>query len=237
MFSFSKKLTPKKKEKAGDAVMTSPISSVQTIGKGEIEKDHQSIFSFQTFGPSGWGATTATKHQSTITDELSSEDDDEEEQVDATDGVKIDTTTDLAYHSKEEYVKCQEIVQNLTHEELKALPDPLMPLRHYRAEKVRTSLGVCCCVHVLSESFVALVFTHCFFLMFSKGDIAKTIDAIKHSLQWRKEFEVDKIIHAFDTKKDSSNDDDEEEDMAAILLKENETGKIYTRLVTTVLVS
>jgi hypothetical protein len=73
--------------------------------------------------------------------------------------------------------------------------------------------------------------------MFSKGDIVKAIDAIKHSLQWRKEFEVDKIIHAFDTKKDSSNDDDDEEDMAAILLKENETGKIYTRLVTTVLVS
>jgi CRAL/TRIO domain len=40
-------------------------------------------------------------------------------------------------------------------------------------------------------------------------------------LAWRKEFEVDKIIHCFD--------EDGDLEMRAIMLKENETGKIYIR--------
>jgi hypothetical protein len=41
-------------------------------------------------------------------------------------------------------------------------------------------------------------------------------------LKWRKEFEVDKIVRAFDDEKEGG-------EMAAILRKESETGKIYTR--------
>ena len=50
-------------------------------------------------------------------------------------------------------------------------------------------------------------------LSFLQGDVSKAIDAIKTTLQWRKEFEVDKIIHAFDNtkKKDTNNADDDEE--------------------------
>ena len=148
MFSLSKILSPNKKKKTAadddDDVMTSPISSVQTIGKGQIEADHQSIFSFQTFGVTNGWATT--KHRSTITDELSSSEDEEivDTTTTSTSNIKIDTTTDLAYHSKEEYVKCQEILQNLSPDEIQRLPDPLMPLRHYRAEKVGNDLMYCC---------------------------------------------------------------------------------------------
>mmetsp|Transcript_29195 Transcript_29195/g.79011 ORF Transcript_29195/g.79011 Transcript_29195/m.79011 type:complete len:400 (-) Transcript_29195:328-1527(-) len=71
-----------------------------------------------------------------------------------------------------------------------------------------------------------------------KGDVAKAIAAIKHTLQWRKEFHVDKIVSALEddeAKKnginnmESNDDEEEEEDLATILRKENETGKIYVR--------
>lgn len=63
-----------------------------------------------------------------------------------------------------------------------------------------------------------------------KGDIDKAISAIKHTLKWRNEFQVDKIVAALeDDAKGISNENNDGEDFAAILRKENETGKIYVR--------
>ncbi|KAG7358391.1 CRAL-TRIO domain containing protein [Nitzschia inconspicua] len=61
-----------------------------------------------------------------------------------------------------------------------------------------------------------------------KGDILKAIAAIKSTLAWRKEFQIDKIVNAFDKTKQSTARPDEI-DFAAILTHETETGKIYAR--------
>lgn len=57
----------------------------------------------------------------------------------------------------------------------------------------------------------------------------KAIEAVKRTLAWRKEFQVDKIVNAFDKSKQASSSDDDEEDFAAILTEETETGKVYVR--------
>ena len=54
----------------------------------------------------------------------------------------IDLTTDNAYHTKEEYKACQEIRAALTTEEVDAMPDWAMPLRHLRAEKVSLVMSI-----------------------------------------------------------------------------------------------
>jgi hypothetical protein len=83
------------------------------------------------------------KNDSTITNETSVMDHDSsvegDDDNDANDDnvVMIDLTTDNAYHSREEHQGCKQIVQALTEEEVQSMPDWAMPLRHYRAEKVR----------------------------------------------------------------------------------------------------
>ena len=66
-----------------------------------------------------------------------------------------------------------------------------------------------------------------------QGDVAKATNAIKHTLEWRKEFQVDRLVSALDddstNKNDKLNKNEQDEDFAAILRKENETGKIYVR--------
>jgi len=64
-----------------------------------------------------------------------------------------------------------------------------------------------------------------------KGDVAKAIDAIKYTLRWRKEFRVDKLVSALedDAKNLNHKPNEQEEDFAAILRKENVTGKVYSR--------
>mmetsp|Transcript_42707 Transcript_42707/g.48518 ORF Transcript_42707/g.48518 Transcript_42707/m.48518 type:complete len:396 (-) Transcript_42707:17-1204(-) len=84
-----------------------------------------------------------------------------------------------------------------------------------------------------------------------KGDSSKAVDAIKLTLAWRKEFEVDRIIRALEDGDDDNTNgtnhvmksathshsdmrsNDEKSvmttDFATILRKENETGKIYVR--------
>jgi CRAL/TRIO domain len=54
-----------------------------------------------------------------------------------------------------------------------------------------------------------------------QGHVDDAIRKIKATLAWRKEFEVDKIMHCFD--------EDGDPEMRAIIEKENETGKIYCR--------
>jgi hypothetical protein len=54
-----------------------------------------------------------------------------------------------------------------------------------------------------------------------QGHVDHAIHKIKDTLAWRKEFEVDKIVHCFD--------EDGDLEMRAIIQKENETGKIYMR--------
>ena len=50
--------------------------------------------------------------------------------------VKIDPSSDLAYHSQKEKDDCEFILQNrLTEEEVRSMPDKFMVVRHYRAEK------------------------------------------------------------------------------------------------------
>ena len=91
------------------------------------------------------------------------------------------------------------ILQALTAEERQAIPDCNMPLRHLRAEK---------------------------------GDVAKAIHKCKSTLAWRKSFGVDDIISCFN-KNDSTNTSQAklatQEELRAILLKENETAKVYVR--------
>ena len=54
-------------------------------------------------------------------------------------------------------------------------------------------------------------------------------------MQWRKEFEVDKIVRSLENNEDEDDGGNDGEsivtstDLAAILRKENETGKIYVR--------
>mmetsp|Transcript_720 Transcript_720/g.1320 ORF Transcript_720/g.1320 Transcript_720/m.1320 type:complete len:345 (+) Transcript_720:128-1162(+) len=172
--------------------MKTSAVSVQTLATGEIEKDHSaSGFRLKAFA---WGSS---KHHSTITAATVDEDNDNSSQENEDDNhaeVILDTSTDLAYHSKDEHAGCRRIIKSLTEEEVQSMPDAFMPLRHYRAEK---------------------------------GDIPKAIEAIKFTLQWRKEFQVDKLVRAFDKK--TSKDQGDEIDMAAILRKESETGKIYAR--------
>lgn len=63
-----------------------------------------------------------------------------------------------------------------------------------------------------------------------KGDVDKAINSIKRTLQWRKEFQVEKLVSALENDaKRIPNENDDGEDFAAILRKENETGKIYVR--------
>jgi len=116
-----------------------------------------------------------------------------------------DTTIDLAYHNISEREGAELVHQALTPEEQSAMPDTFMPLRHYRAEK---------------------------------GDVAKAINAIKYTLKWREEFQVDNIVSALEDNEPKKNgnydknmedNSDGQENLAAILRKENETGKIYVR--------
>lgn len=54
-------------------------------------------------------------------------------------------------------------------------------------------------------------------------------------MQWRKEFEVDKIVRSLENNEDEDDGGNDGEsivtstDLATILRKENETGKIYVR--------
>lgn len=52
------------------------------------------------------------------------------------DEVRFDLTTDLAFHNSAEREGAELVRKALTPEELSAMPDDFMPLRHYRAEKV-----------------------------------------------------------------------------------------------------
>jgi hypothetical protein len=106
---------------------TTPVTA-RTLGRGALNEDHQSIFDWEHWrGPAvKKHSTLSTAASSTSEDDA---DDDEEEFF-------IDLTTDHAYHSKEEYKACKEIRAALKEEEIEAMPDWAMPLRHYRAEKV-----------------------------------------------------------------------------------------------------
>jgi hypothetical protein len=85
-------------------------------------------------------ATTANSETLTALSTTSSSgsiSDDEDEKED--DGnIGFDTTTDLSYHNVLEQEGSKIILQALTPNEQSAIPDEFMPLRHYRAEKVRT---------------------------------------------------------------------------------------------------
>jgi hypothetical protein len=117
-----------------------PMVTAKSIGKGELEKDHHKSLGFEIFTVK-WlshknestvtAATAATSSNAGDDDNDSSfEEDDEADLV-------IDLTTDNAYHSKEEQRGCRQIIKALTEEEIQAMPDWAMPLRHYRAEKVK----------------------------------------------------------------------------------------------------
>lgn len=54
-----------------------------------------------------------------------------------------------------------------------------------------------------------------------KGNVEHAITKIKHTIAWRRDFEVEKIKHCFDEGGD--------EEMRRIIFHENETGKIYCR--------
>jgi hypothetical protein len=56
--------------------------------------------------------------------------------------------------------------------------------------------------------------------------LIKAIESMQYTLKWRQEFGVDGIVRCLDGTKEKEAGDDE---LAAILLKENDTGKIYSR--------
>jgi hypothetical protein len=127
-------------------ISSSPVvtaTSATSIGRGELErqKDHNNSMglNLERFSVK-W---LSYKNDSTITNETSVMDHDSsvegDDDNDANDDnvVMIDLTTDNAYHSREEHQGCKQIVQALTEEEVQSMPDWAMPLRHYRAEKVR----------------------------------------------------------------------------------------------------
>jgi hypothetical protein len=122
-----------------------------SIGRGELQrqKDHNKSTGLERFTVK-W---LSYKNDSTITNatsfmdhdsSLDSEDIDDDDDDDDDDLVIIDLTTDNAYHSREEYHGCQQIIKGLTEDEIQSMPDWAMPLRHYRAEKVRTSTILNC---------------------------------------------------------------------------------------------
>eukprot|EP00980_Cylindrotheca_fusiformis_P002730 scaffold629_cov140-Cylindrotheca_fusiformis.AAC.7 len=80
------------------------------------------------------------------------------------------------------------------------LSDDFMPLRHLRAEK---------------------------------GNVPKAIESIQRTLKWRKEFHVDAIATCLQKEQEDIDNATPanmgEEDLAAIIRKENETGKLYVR--------
>jgi hypothetical protein len=93
--------------------------------------------------PSTTTTTTATtanaktlKALSTTSSSGSISDDEDEKEDDG--NIIFDTTTDLSYHNVLELEGSKLILQALTPNEQSAIPDEFMPLRHYRAEKVRT---------------------------------------------------------------------------------------------------
>lgn len=55
-----------------------------------------------------------------------------------------------------------------------------------------------------------------------KGDVSKAITAIKYTIQWRKEFGVVDLVRCLEESSDHP-------ELAAVLQKENETGKMYAR--------
>lgn len=60
-------------------------------------------------------------------------------------------------------------------------------------------------------------------LFLLQGDVKKAVAKLKGALAWRLEFEVDKILKAFDSADGSGNE------MTSIIQKENETSKLYVR--------
>ena len=125
---------PRKKH----AAPTTPVTA-RTLGRGALDKDHQSIFDWEHFTVH-W--RSQPKKHSTLSTQASSTSEEEDTDEDTAPDFVIDLTTDNAYHSKEEYKACQEIRAALTAEELEAMPDWAMPLRHLRAEKVSEDVSI-----------------------------------------------------------------------------------------------
>ena len=57
----------------------------------------------------------------------------------------------------------------------------------------------------------------------TQGNTEKALEKLRSTLQWRKEFQVDKIVQCTD--RDGGGDSE----MRKLITKENETGKIYVR--------
>ena len=80
--------------------------------------------------------TTLSTTSSSDSDSIGDDEDEDEKEDDG--NIVFDTTTDLSYHNVLEQEGSKLILQALTPNEQSAIPDEFMPLRHYRAEKVRT---------------------------------------------------------------------------------------------------
>lgn len=94
-----------------------------------------------------------------------------------------------------EMQQVKEIVAALSQDEISALSDDFMTLRHLRAEK---------------------------------GKVPKAIEAVRRTLKWREEFQVNAIRSCLHSS--SSSPEEEDSDLLAnVIRKENETGKLYVR--------
>lgn len=108
------------------------------------------------------------------------------------------------YPKEEEDKGFIQILNALSNNEKLKMSDGNLPMRHYRADK---------------------------------GDVTKAIQRTKYAIQWRENFGVEKMLQAVHgdddnyTKNHNNNEEKEEEmkQLRNIILKENETGKIYAR--------
>jgi CRAL/TRIO domain len=125
------------------------------------------------------------------------------------------------------------ILARLSDAEKEALADDEMPLRHFRAEKVR--------VGAFHWMFLYLsVIWRKIFTFWLQANTEKALKQIKATLAWREEFQVATLRDCFssdDNANSSASDEEKKEstecltpaDFRTILLEENATGKIYVR--------
>ena len=120
----------------------------------------------------------------------------------------------------------QQILAALTDAEEKALPDPEMPLRHFRAENVRLVLSRYYLVLLLSCDFGCEIFcphlpqkkqwisTHflipclLFYSLNAQGDTEKAIKQVKATLAWRKEFQLETLRDCYETRNQENSHDE-----------------------------
>jgi hypothetical protein len=138
-------------ERVSTAESCSPMASKSDQNSSEAENEECPLFVVRNFQALTsnflhWNVpTSSSSTETTATDTkeaIVAEDDAIAVRTDSNSSLSegeivFDLTTDLAYHNSSEREGADLVHRALTPEEQSAMPDVFMPLRHYRAEKVR----------------------------------------------------------------------------------------------------